>query len=317
MDKISVVVPVYNSQDFLEKCVDSVLNQTYQILEVILVDDGSTDDSAAMCDKYQKRDSRVKVFHVKNGGVSKARNVGLQNATGQWVTFVDNDDYIELDMYDKMIKAAEETRADIVTCGLLTNDTPMYLKHKEQKLYTVEEAIAECIADEKGSTMYGSVCNKLIKRSLLEGKLKFVSELQMAEDMLFTLSCMKRAKIIVHCPFCGYHYVVREDSMIHKFRAAKCGSVKAHKLMVEELKGEFPQFIERLQIRSYRQAYNIFCDAITSKADLKEKPVVELKKYLKDNWYLVKKSGFSIKERLILLCSVKLPKGADILQLIC
>ena len=168
MDKISVIVPVYNSQDFLEKCVDSVLNQTYQNLEVILVDDGSTDDSAAMCDKYQNMDSRVKVFHEKNGGVSKARNVGLRNATGQWVPFVANDDYIELDMYDKMIKAADETKADIAACGLLTNDTPMYLKHKEQKLYTVEEAITECIADEEGSTMYGSVCNKLINRSLLE-----------------------------------------------------------------------------------------------------------------------------------------------------
>ena len=105
--------------------------------------------------------------------------------------------------------------------------------------------------------------------------------------------------------------------MIHKFRAVKCGSVKAHKLMVEELENEFPQFVKPLQIRSYRKAYNIFCDAITSKADLKEKPVVELKKYLKDNWHLIKDSGFSLREKMILLCSVKFPKGADILQLIC
>ena len=108
MKKISVIVPVYKVEAVLKKCLDSIITQTYENLEIILVDDGSPDSSGKICDEYSKRDSRVKVIHKKNAGVAAARNSGLKVATGKYCTFVDSDDYIEPVMYQSMIQIAEE-----------------------------------------------------------------------------------------------------------------------------------------------------------------------------------------------------------------
>ena len=116
MEKISVIVPVYKAEDVLMKCVESILTQTYTNLEVILVDDGSPDHSGAICDQYVKKDSRVKVIHKKNGGVSSARNYGLNIATGDYCTFVDSDDYIDPTMYENMMKKAKQFDCDVVMC---------------------------------------------------------------------------------------------------------------------------------------------------------------------------------------------------------
>ena len=102
---ISVIVPVYNVEQYLDRCVCSILNQTYQNLEIILVDDGATDSSGRMCDEYAKRDERIKVVHKQNGGLSDARNAGLAAATGEYIGYVDSDDWIEPDMYEKMYEA--------------------------------------------------------------------------------------------------------------------------------------------------------------------------------------------------------------------
>ena len=114
---ISVIVPVYNVEPYLRKCLDSVINQTYKDMEILIVDDGSTDGSGDICDEY-KTDKRVRVFHTENRGLSCARNVGLDNAKGDWIGFVDSDDWIEPEMYELLIKRAEETGADIVECGV-------------------------------------------------------------------------------------------------------------------------------------------------------------------------------------------------------
>ena len=107
-EKISVIVPVYNVKLYLHKCVDSILNQTYQNIEVLLIDDGSTDGSSDICDSYTEKDSRIKVVHKKNGGLSSARNTGLDMATGEYILFVDSDDYIDIEMirrlYDALVK---------------------------------------------------------------------------------------------------------------------------------------------------------------------------------------------------------------------
>lgn len=112
---ISVIVPIYNTDLFLERCVDSILNQTYENLEIILVNDGSTDRSGKICDNYINKDARVKVIHKKNGGASTARNTGLQAANGVYIGFVDSDDYISLNMYEEMVQNIEQD-VDIVTC---------------------------------------------------------------------------------------------------------------------------------------------------------------------------------------------------------
>ena len=116
---ISVIVPVYNTEKYLDRCIQSILSQTYSNIEILLIDDGSTDSSGAICDKYAEQDSRVRVFHKANGGVSSARNMGLDKAKGTWFTFVDSDDWIDMDMYEQMYNAAIQNKVDMVCCDLL------------------------------------------------------------------------------------------------------------------------------------------------------------------------------------------------------
>ena len=112
--KVSVIVPVYKVEKYLKKCIDSILNQTYRDLEVILVDDGSPDQCGTICDRYGREDSRVHVIHKENGGLSDARNTGVERASGEYILFVDSDDYIEPELVEKTVKAAEKTGCDLV-----------------------------------------------------------------------------------------------------------------------------------------------------------------------------------------------------------
>lgn len=114
---ISIIVPVYEVERYLPQCIDSIINQTYQDIEIILVDDGSTDNSGIICDEYSRKDKRITVFHKENGGLSDARNYGIARANGDYLGFVDGDDWIEPDMYEILLNAAKENRADIVNCG--------------------------------------------------------------------------------------------------------------------------------------------------------------------------------------------------------
>ena len=118
---ISVIIPVYNAEKFLNKCLDSVIGQTYKNLEIILVDDGSQDDSGKICDEYAQKDNRIKVIHKENGGDSSARNTGLKMATGKYITTIDSDDWIELNAYEDMLKVLLEKNVDIVRCGFYKN----------------------------------------------------------------------------------------------------------------------------------------------------------------------------------------------------
>ena len=120
--------PVYNVEPYLRKCLDSILNQTYRDLEILIIDDGSTDSSGRICDEY-KKDGRVWVFHTENRGLSVARNLGLDNATGNWIGFVDSDDWIEPDMYEVLLRKAEETGANVVECGCHVDFTTKTIEH--------------------------------------------------------------------------------------------------------------------------------------------------------------------------------------------
>ena len=128
-DLISVIVPIYNVEKYINRCIDSIIEQTYTNLEIILVDDGSTDNSGSICDEYAKKDNRIKVIHKENGGVSSARNVGLDTAIGQYITFVDSDDYIEKKYCEILLKTLKKQKADCVACGY----NRIY-KNKEEKM---------------------------------------------------------------------------------------------------------------------------------------------------------------------------------------
>lgn len=160
---ISVIVPVYNVEPYLRKCLDSILAQTYQDLEILIIDDGSTDGSGKICDEYPEKDERIRVFHTENKGLSAARNLGLDNATGDWIGFIDSDDWIEPDMYEVLIKRAEETGADVVECGCHADYTTTSYEHSAiQKTVSGIDAVEALIRGE----IRTQVWNKIWRRHL-------------------------------------------------------------------------------------------------------------------------------------------------------
>lgn len=179
---VTVIIPVYNVEKYLHRCVDSVINQTYRNLEIFLVDDGSTDSSALICDEYAKKDSRVKVLHKENGGVSSARNLGLKNATGEYLTFVDSDDYILLTCIEKMVRGMEENDVDMVAVNWKDQNGAA----GDNNGYC-EENCCKIIGQDFEKTIRVMVWGYLYRRSWLE--IQFFDEsIFYGEDALFVIS---------------------------------------------------------------------------------------------------------------------------------
>lgn len=219
---ISVVVPVYNTEAFLPKCVESILHQTYQNLEIILVDDGSTDKSLAVCEEFRLRDKRVKVLHKERGGQTSARKHGLMAARGEMIAFVDSDDWIEPDMYEKLISCYEETGCDMVSSGFIrdyavTGQTVCVLDNYEEALYeNLEEEIYPTMLYNDGSQGHGicrALWNKLFKRDRLTSVFEKISDrVFYGEDALTLYSYCMRIKSIYILRKAFYHYNVRQGS---------------------------------------------------------------------------------------------------------
>lgn len=168
-DKISVIVPVYNVEKYIKQCLESILNQTYKNLEIIIVDDGTKDSSGKICDEISKSDSRIKIIHQKNQGLSGARNTGLKNTTGEYITFVDSDDYIGNKMFEKMLSTLKTNNANIVECGTIYCDEEgKYIKENTKnkiEIYEKDIQIKELIFSGNITTMS---CGKLYKKDLFK-----------------------------------------------------------------------------------------------------------------------------------------------------
>lgn len=210
-DLISVIVPVFNTKEYLEKCIDSILNQTYKNIEIILVDDGSSDGSDKVCDSYCKKDQRVKAIHKKNGGLSDARNVGINEARGTYISFIDSDDYIENNMYEYLLSNMTSNNTDIGICGwYLVNG-----KEVKKSKFVREDAILDreqCIDELLSNNSFDNfMCNKIFKKSLFEN-IEFPVGRKL-EDLATLYKVIDNAnKIFVSSkPF--YYYVMRDDSI--------------------------------------------------------------------------------------------------------
>lgn len=211
---ISVIVPIYNVEKYLEKCVESLLNQTYSNLEIVLVDDGAKDSSPAMCDSFAEKDSRIKVVHKKNGGLSDARNAGLEVATGEYISFIDSDDYVALDMYKTMITEALNNDAQVVECNSYVayedGKIDVY-KSFDYKLYTNNrDIIFDYIREGYIQTV---VWNKLYRRDII-GDIRFEFG-KCHEDEFFTYQILAKTTRFVHTNEFYYYYVQRQGSVMN------------------------------------------------------------------------------------------------------
>lgn len=210
--KISVIVPVYNDDQYLSKCLDSILSQTFKNIEVIVVNDGSTDNSKEICNNFARKNDKVKVIHQEKLGVSVARNTGLSHAMGEFIGFVDADDYIHKNMYRNLYGACQNTGSDISICKL-GREIDGKLVTSDDKFYSLalnnEEAMEELF---KGILYRFSLCNKLFNRKIFDGVSFPVGRIH--EDLSTTYKLFAKAKKVVYLNFIGYVYVRQEESIL-------------------------------------------------------------------------------------------------------
>ncbi len=208
---ISIIIPVYNVEKYIGKCIDSLIKQKYDNLEIILIDDGSSDNSGEICDKYAKKDKRIKVIHKKNSGQADSRNIGISKASGKYIGFVDSDDYIDKDYYNRLYKTLVKNNADVVTCKYQNVYNDDYRKEEignniRETILDNQEALKELLL----SQIDNYVWNKLYKREIWEN-IKFPIGKKM-EDLGIMYLVIKEAKRIVITDYVGYYYRIRPNS---------------------------------------------------------------------------------------------------------
>lgn len=212
MEKISIIVPCYNVASYLRRCVDSILNQTYSNFELILVDDGSKDKTGILCDELCQLDARIKVIHKKNGGLSDARNAGIDIATGDFLAFVDGDDYLEINAYELMVTEMQDADVSLVSAGIITEDISgnvNILMNETKVKLSREEAFANLLCNNR--TIAHSSCNKLFRRQLF-GQLRYKKGI-IYEDMQILPKILDICEKVVLLNVPVYHYIKRSGSI--------------------------------------------------------------------------------------------------------
>lgn len=223
--KISVIVPVYNKKDYLEQCIDSILSQKYGNLELLLVDDESTDGSGAICDKYAEKDKRVSVFHQPNSGPTAAVMTGLREASGEYYTFIDSDDYISKDMLEKMAGCLVGRQGEIVCCNHVLEkqrETVPVIQPLSPGVYEgarLDEEIKDRLLGRENRIIPMSRCMKLCEKSVFEGNEKYYdTTLRMGDDFnLIYPALLKSSRIVIMEEALFYHYRYVEDSIVHAY----------------------------------------------------------------------------------------------------
>ena len=302
---ISIIVPVYNVEKYLKKCVYSILNQSYKNLEVILVNDGSTDNSGKICDELSREDSRIKVYHKDNGGLSDARNYGVAKANGEYVGFVDSDDYIDQYMYENLYKAIRKYNTQIAECGI----TRVYKNNKLRPHYDGEEY--SLVVDREGylkeylenRKVYGAAVCKLLSIDLAK-VLKFPDG-KGYEDVFYTLELLKKVDKYTLISGNYYYYYIRGNSITTKtFSSRDMDYIEIIDKIGEYTLNNYSKLKEKLFIRQGFAYLSIF-NQIIQLNDYRQIPeysiVIGKLKNIRSNIIFNKLAPKSLKIAIILL----------------
>lgn len=299
-ERISVIVPVYKVEAYLDECVQSLVDQTYQNLEIILVDDGSPDNCPAMCDAWAERDSRIRVIHKENGGLSDARNAGIDSATGDYIAFVDSDDWILPEMYEKLLAALKAEHADISACNILSC-FPDHTRAWGCREYTAggpERFLELLYAD---TSFPVAAWNKLYPRQMWE-EIRFPKG-KICEDAFTTYRLVHSAHRIVQIPDALYCYRIRENSiMTSGFRLQRMDEEEAWRANYDFIRDNYPS-LEKKAHDFYLQKVNVLIHAIPKeqRKDFQEQ-FMFLRGILKRNLpYIVFHSELGMKQKARLL----------------
>ncbi len=264
--KVSIIVPVYNTEKYLKRCLDSLLRQTLEDIEIIIVDDGSKEPCSRLCDQLSETDSRIKVIHKLNGGLGFARNTGIEAATGEYVGFVDSDDYIEPVMYEKLYKAADAYNADLVLSGFcfvggnIFSQEGDYLAKsffEKDTVFTDGElkqlllGVVGGLPKDPDDSRYGvSVCKNIFRRALIEQyNLRFQSERKiLSEDTLFMVNFIKHCSIGVGISGAYYCYFRNEDSLSKSYNSQR---FERSIIFLTELEKQICEFVTKEEYGLY------------------------------------------------------------------
>ena len=260
-DLISVIIPVYNVEAYLERCVDSVLSQTYKDLEIILVDDGSTDKSISICDAYAKKDQRIKVIHKENGGLSDARNAGLDMFNGNYVTFIDSDDWIEEDYIEYLHQLIVENQADLAVCDFNYIDEQGTLYNSPQNnghvyIWNQKEALIKLLT---GNKMETSAWAKLYKSSIfVENSIRYPYG-RLFEDIPVTYVYILKSQSIVFGGRSLYNYFYRPQSISNmKFSPKRLHATEHLSMMIPQILQRYPELRKLCEIAEFRMNFGIY-----------------------------------------------------------
>ena len=255
---ISVIVPVYNLENYIERCLKSIQNQTYSNIEIIVVDDGSIDDSWNVINRIAKEDNRIIPIHKENGGVSSARMLGLANANGEWIGFVDGDDEIEEDMYEVLINNAFECNADISHCGykMIFNDgriTSFY----DTKVKKIQDNTTGVIDLLEGDLIEPGLCNKLYKKSLFED-IELDTNIKINEDLLLNYYLFKNSQLSIFEDLTKYHYLIRDNSASRsKLNDYKIyDPIRVKEVILNDADDEYKSTAQKVFLRTLIYVYN-------------------------------------------------------------
>lgn len=296
---ISVIVPVYNVAQYLEKSIESIQQQTYQNLEIILVDDGSTDESGRLCEQIAEQDERVLVYHKENEGLSQARNDGLKQAHGDYVIFIDSDDYIHPEMIASLYQQLVKEDADVSSCGVMNvyanSESPQTENQDDYFICDTETFLREYLIGEK---IPGTICNKLIKREIA-AQLTFPKGL-IYEDAYYHFDLIKVAKKYVVNTKPYYYYFHRGDSITTKSYTEKdLANIDIYQKFYTEVVKEYPNLTE---VAFFRLAYAHFfiLDKMLLDENFKEfKDYPRIYGYLKKHAFAIFKNSIFRKGRRI------------------
>lgn len=261
---ITVIVPVYNVEPYLNKCIESIVNQTYLNLEILLIDDGSTDNCGCICDSWMKKDSRIKVIHKVNSGVSSARNDGVKIATGKYIGFVDSDDFIDKDMYKVLYTNMINTKSDISMCNykFLRENKVNYRNSKlKDNPFIIDDL--NIFFDLLNKNYYkGFMWNKLFKTDMLKSE-KFEDNIYMCEDLLMISRLAIKSKRFCYDNNCLYNYYIRENSAYNSKPDNKSmTAIKAYEMIIEILEKNNVNCIDEYRIELFNWTNSMIHEGI-------------------------------------------------------
>lgn len=290
-DLISIIVPVYNVEKYLDQCIESIINQTYKELEIFLIEDGSPDNCGSICDSWAKKDDRIKVFHVDNGGSARARNIGLLHAKGKYVGFVDADDFLMPSMYEILYKLAINSSAEITECGYykVTSDVMHNslnnLEGKTIRTFNTAEALLENVRD---TVVQQVVWNKLYLKRIIGNT--FFTEGKYIDDEFWTYKIIGSAKKIVSTTEKLYCYRQQEASMMHQsFSLRRMDALEAKLQRLKYLEQRFPSIVSEAKCNLYFTC--IYLQQMALK-DVNKKEQIVMRKKIKNclNSFCMEKS---------------------------